>query len=158
MERKISLGRWGPNGFQPYTLLFSGLVENIPLVIKDIDDTNERVANKGETNLDCFVNEMQTPTNKWVLLPGHGEKPAFDSKRQLQHLGGQSPAQELSQWGCREKNEHPPLFRSRGITRRSRNPEVPTTSDQLEPLLDCCILSGVLTKGVEELNSLVGEL
>lgn len=32
--------------YQPYTLLFSGQVENLPLVIKDIDDTSERVVNK----------------------------------------------------------------------------------------------------------------
>lgn len=50
--------------YQPYTLLFSGQVENLPLVIKDIDDTSERVVNKRETNLDCFVNGMQTPINK----------------------------------------------------------------------------------------------
>lgn len=95
-------------------------------MIKDIDDTSERVVNKGETNLDCFVNEVQIP-----ILPGHGEKAAFDSKRELQHLGGQSPAQELSQRGCRQKNEHPPLFGSRDIIRRSRNPEVLTISDLL---------------------------
>lgn len=51
-------------GFQPYTLPFSGLVENPWLVIKDIDDTSERVVNKGEINLDCFVNGMQIPTNE----------------------------------------------------------------------------------------------
>lgn len=76
MERKISLSRCGPNGFQPCTLLFSGLVENPSLVIEGIDDTSERVVNKGKTNLDCFVNGMQIPTNKWAVLPGHGEKAA----------------------------------------------------------------------------------
>lgn len=74
MERNISLSRYGPNGFQPYTLLFTGLVENLSLVIEDIDGTSKRVVNKGKTNLDCFVNGMQISTNKWTLLPGHGEK------------------------------------------------------------------------------------
>lgn len=64
MERKISLSRYGPNGFQSYTLLFTGVVENLPLVIEDIDGTSKRVVNKGKTNLDCFVNGMQIPTNK----------------------------------------------------------------------------------------------